>query len=681
MKRLPTAACAGLILGGLVAPAAAEVLKAECNKQWITVSVSPRQAGAYRLEALTPYDSTKPLTVWTGRVSGLRQIRFARIKGQEDLLYRRFRLVHTASGRATSARYVTVFHGNSRGFRIPWPDSKKGLSCPVMVDDLPRLGVKHITYNMNLPGVLKDPNAVEPGEPVVTVDGERFGINVSALRHLDHMFKTMTDMGINIFLVINNPVPTSPDPNNPFIHPLTDLANAPTHLGAFNITNRKGMNAYRAVIGFFAERYSRPDCKYGWVSSYVVGNEVQAHWSWYNMGRPKDDLFLDEYMKALRVTDLILRDTHPDLRAYVSMEHHWTQPVDMRGDVALTGIAARARAEGDFPWDLAFHPYPESLFQPNFLKDTSATFRYDTPKITFKNLEVLTDFMRQPSMLYQGKMRRIALTEQGFHMPGGPEGQSLQAAAYAAAYYRVLRLDGIVAFNLHRHVSHKGEGGLKLGLYDWDVAGSAPVGRPFASYEAFRLSGTPEAESHLAHLLPVLGLQSWSELLPSIQIDRSKPKPLFDPKMLVVDLMSLVHTATLEHLRPGLEWRNELAYDGITHMPAIYTHPRGNEMGYGTMTVQLPKVARGERLLFTASTGFINDTLDGVRWEVKINGKVLESGEQLTRAFIPRSFDLTPWAGQRIELALGVHQRENPGADWFCWAKPAIVRQTGSRSR
>ncbi len=681
MKGLLSLCVAGILLLIPIMNAEAEVVKVECSKQWITVSVIPRRAGTYRLEALRPYDDRTPEKLWTGRVSGLRQIRIPRISGNEDLLYRRFRLVENASGRASSARYVTVFHASDRGFHMPWPKSKKGLSCPVMLDDLPKLGVRHITYNMNLPGVLKDPETVTPGEPIITVDGERYGINLAAFRHLDFMIKAMTDMGINVFLVINNPVPTSPDPDNPFIHPETDLANAPTHLGAFNMTNRRGLNAYRAVIGFFAERYSRPDCRYGWVSSYIVGNEIQAHWSWYNMGRPTDDHFLDEYMKALRVTDLILRDTHPDLRAYVSMEHHWTQPVDLRGDVALTGLAARARAEGDFPWDLAFHPYPENLFQPNFLKDTSATWRYDTPKITFKNLEVLCDFMRQPSMLYRGRMRRIALTEQGFHMPGGTEGESLQAAAYAAAFYRVQHLDGIVAFNLHRHVSAKDEGGLKLGLYDWDASSSAPSGRRFASYEAFRLSGTPEAESQLAHLLPVIGLKSWTELLPTTRIDRTPPKPLFDPKTLVVDLMTKLNTAKLEHLRPGLEWRNELAYDGITHMPAIYTHPRGDTMGYGCMTIDLPKIQPGERLIFATSTGFINDTLDGVKWEVRIDGETLQAGEQLTRGFVARTFDLTRWAGRRVELALGVHQRENPGADWFCWAKPAIVRQTTSTKR
>ncbi len=674
---LRTAAMVAVLCASLTGVAgAAMLINAEASKSTITITAKSDKPGLFRLEALKPWQKSGGVTVWNGKLVGEQKLSVPRVRDGEDLLYRRFRLVDAKTGKTVSTRYVTEFTENSRGFRIPWPSSKKGMSCPWMIDDLVTLGVKHITTNINLIGVLKPPEDVKPGEPVIEVDGERYGINMNTFYGFDKHFKELTDAGMNIFAVINNPIPSKPDPSNPFIHPETDLANAPMHLGAFNLTNDRGLKAYRAVIGFFAERYSRPDCKYGWVSSYIVGNEVQAHWSWYNMGRPSDQHFLDEYMKAVRVTDLVLRDTHPDLRAFVSMEHHWTAPVDMQGDVVLEGLAKRSNLEGNFPWDVAFHPYPQDLFKPNFLKDDQALLRYDTPKITFKNLEVLPDFLSQPRFLYNGKLRRIALTEQGFNADPTPEGEQMQAAAYAAAYYRVERINGIVAFNLHRHVSARDEFGLRLGIWDFpdvDNPNTGKISRKLPSWEAFRLSGTPEAEQKLAHLLPVLGAKSWQQLLPSKNIDRSKPKPAFAGKNLVADLSLLIDTAKLDNLQVGLEWRKELVSDGVTHMSAIYSHPPKEGTGYGTMEIKLPKITKKQKLVFTASTGFTNDSLDGVDWSVMVNGKQIAKGTQTTRGWQPRSFDLSAYAGQTVKLGLGVNGRQNLGADWFCWAKPAVL--------
>lgn len=663
------------------AVSAAMIVTAEANKSTITVTAKSASPGNYRLEALRPWQISGGVNVWNGKISGQQKLSFARVQNGEDLLFRRFRLVDAKTGLSTKTQYVTEFSGNSRGFRIPWPASRKGMSCPWMIDDLVTLGVKHITTNINLIGVLKPPEDVKPGEPVIEVDGERYGINMDTFRGFDKQFKELTDAGMNIFAVINNPIPSKPDPSNPFIHPETDLANAPMHLGAFNITNDRGLKAYRAVIGFFAERYSRPDCKYGWVSSYIVGNEVQAHWSWYNMGRPSDQHFLDEYIKAVRVTDLILRDTHPDLRAFVSMEHHWTAPVDMQGDVVLEGLAKRSTMEGNFPWDVAFHPYPQDLFKPNFLKDDQALLRYDTPKITFKNLEVLPDFLSQPRFLYKGKLRRIALTEQGFNADPTPEGEQMQAAAYAAAYYRVAHINGIVAFNLHRHVSARDEFGLRLGVWDFpdvDNPYTGKLSRKLPSWDAFRLSGTPEADQKLAYLLPVLGAKSWQQLLPSKNIDRSKPKPAFAGKNLVADLCLLIDRAKLDNLQPGLEWRKELVSDGVTHMSAIYSHPPKTGTGYGTMDVKLPVITKKQKLVFVTSTGFINDSTDGVDWFVMVNGKQLATGTQTTRGWIARRIDLSSYAGQTIHLGLGVNARKELGADWFCWTLPAVLKVSAS---
>ena len=50
-------------------------------------------------------------------------------------------------------------------------------------------------------------------------------------------------------------------------------------------------------------------------------------------------------------------------------------------------LMAYCKAEGDFKWGVAIHPYPENLLDPKAWLDKKNTYATDTPYITFKNLE------------------------------------------------------------------------------------------------------------------------------------------------------------------------------------------------------------------------------------------------------------------------------------------------------
>ncbi|MCL2159375.1 MAG: DUF5722 domain-containing protein, partial [Oscillospiraceae bacterium] len=142
---------------------------------------------------------------------------------------------------------------------------------------------------------------------------------------------------------------------------------------------------------------------------------------------------------------------------------------------------------GDIGWNIAFHPYPQDLFDPRTWNDATATDSPDTYRITFKNLQVLVEYLRQTQMRYNGSARRVILSEQGFH--GGNNGQAaqeLQAAAYAYAYYKAASLPEIDAFILHRHVDHNQEGGLMLGLWTCENGEICEAGNKKLIYEIFR---------------------------------------------------------------------------------------------------------------------------------------------------------------------------------------------------
>jgi hypothetical protein len=250
-----------------------------------------------------------------------------------------------------------------------------------------------------------------------------------------------------------------------------------------------------------------------------MGNEVNSHWWWANMGRVGMEEFADDYLRTIRLAHGAIRRQCSWARLYVSLEHHWNIRY-AAGDVQqafparsfLDYFARRAREGGDFDWHIAFHPYPENLFEPRFWNDKSATTNVlTTPRITFKNIELLPAYLRRPELLFANQPRRIILSEQGFHTPAGSDGELIQAAAYCYAYKKIEPLDGVDAFILHRHVDNAHEGGLLLGLRSNQPSNGDRHPKK-KIYECFRVADTPDWEKAFEFALPVIGHNAWSDV-------------------------------------------------------------------------------------------------------------------------------------------------------------------------
>jgi hypothetical protein len=400
-----------------------------------------------------------------------------------------------------------------------WSAGIKGVQSIVDVEDAVKLGIKHAAHNVLLSQIV-DISGGSP-EAVWKVDDENVPIRLDVVRQLDVTFRRLTAAGVNNTIILLNSVPNGPDPKNPLIHPRTDLKHAPNHLGAFNTTSKPGERGFRAALEFLANRYSNPTGEHGWVSGYIIGNEVQAHWYWYNLGEATPADVIADYAHTLRVAHQSVRKFHPEVRIYVSMDHHWTASPDgnpkkaLPGKVLLDDLNARIKADGDFEWHVAFHPYPEDLFNPRTWNDKQATLDASTPKITFKNLEVLSQYLRRAGMQFENHPRRIILSEQGFHTPDGPDGERIQAAAFAYAYYRALHIDGIDAFILHRHVDHRDEGGLKLGIWTCKPGSATTPDRKKYLYYVFRAADTENWRQTFEFARPIIGIDRWEELLPA----------------------------------------------------------------------------------------------------------------------------------------------------------------------
>jgi hypothetical protein len=394
---------------------------------------------------------------------------------------------------------------------FPTAASKKGLQVE-MVDDALALGVKHAALNFDL-SRLVDP-AGDPANPTWELDGKTYHFHREYAEAIDRQIKALSDHGVLVYIIVLAYQSGDPQVNRIMLHPRC-VAHPPNGLGAFNTVTDEGRAWFEASMEFIAERWSRPDKQFGRAVGYIIGNEVNSHAAWCNMGPATMETFADDYLRTVRLAHDAIRKESSWARVYISLEHHWNIHYPALSELEsfaarpfLEYFAHRAKEGGDFDWCLAFHPYPENLFEPRFWNDKTATNGPNTPRITFKNLSMLTQFMNQRNLRYYGKPRSIILSEQGFHTPSGTNGQAIQAAAFCYAYKKVEALKGIDAFILHRHVDNPNEGGLLLGLRS--MTPSSTESRPKKLiYDCFRAADTSDWKKSFEFALPIVGLKSW----------------------------------------------------------------------------------------------------------------------------------------------------------------------------
>jgi Family of unknown function (DUF5722) len=461
------------------------------------------------------------------------KINIPRSDGPRDRLYSSFAVVVQSNQSLVvvgTNRYVEQFDALSK-FVQPFPaaSSKKGLQVQ-MLDDAIKLGVKHAALNVDLTRLV-DPSGGTNGF-VWPVDGRPVVFHRSAVVALDRQVKTLTDAGVIVSFIVLTYASGNDALDAMMLHPGYDRK-APNRLGAFNSETADGERHLRACFEFLADRYSEPQLYGGRVANYILGNEVNSHWFWSNMGRVSMETFAESHLRAARIAATAIRKASSSARLYLSLEHHWSirypggdAQQAFPGRAFLEYFNRRAREQGNFEWHLAFHPYPENLFEPRTWRDKSATTNENTPRITFRNLQLLERFLDREDLRWSGQPRRVILSEQGFHTVDGPNGELWQAAAFAYAYYKVARQPGIDAFILHRHVDHGHEGGLRLGLWSRDESAKSPAApkAPKKIYEVFRQSDTPEWEQAFAFALPVIGIERWEEVLGNPKSEVRNPK-------------------------------------------------------------------------------------------------------------------------------------------------------------
>ena len=453
--------------------------------------------------------------------------------GKRDRLYSRFRAALRAPGAEPvildGIAFVNQLGGEPGAGISAWeseyPTSRtiKGLQVH-MLDDAVALGVGHAALNLNLPTILRP--AATPTTITYRMDGRDYFFDGAYLAGFDRRVKELSDHGIIVNLILLNSmkwdsVEIHPDLRGILPHP----AYHPEGLiSAFNVTTAEALDYYKAFVEFTAWRYMQPGAPYGRACGLIIGNEVDSQWIWGNAGEMDVRQYVREYAMALRTAFYAARKQWSEARVYVSLDHLWTIPFGepdrqeqpgryYRGHDIIEHLNAIYQSEGNFDWSLAYHPYPEDLRHPDFWNDKTALPSFDSPRITFKNIEILPRYFSQPHLLYNGRLRHIILSEQGFNSDESEESERLQAAAYAYAYWRIERTPGIESFILHAHVDHRDEFGLSLGIWRRDKSSPLPnaPGSPKPIYEVFKGIDGPQREDILAQARAVVGEENWKD--------------------------------------------------------------------------------------------------------------------------------------------------------------------------
>lgn len=403
-----------------------------------------------------------------------------------DLLFCRFEVLTPDGKTVEGKKYVEEIVDSMRDYDYPTADTKKGLQV-ARVNDAMELGVKHAALNVNEGDFLllepEEGNTIE-----FDFNGKTYYFNKQIVERNDARVKELSDFGVIITYIVLNAQKWATNVSDE----MWDIIKHPNYDGKkdgnglisqFNVVTDKGIEYYTAFIAFLAERYTREDNKYGRAVGMIIGNEVNSGYTWCNSGLMTCEEYCRHYTKALRLAYQAASVYYKNIRIYISLDHFWTG-ANFGGDPMrfypsksiLENVNREFLSEGQVPWNIAHHPYPENLNFPDFWNDKTATDDPDTYRITFKNLEVLAQFLYKEDFLCNGKRRRIILSEQGFNSHWTPESEVVQAMAYGRAYKKIMQIPEIDSFILHAHGDNYQEFGLNLGLWrrkresgEWDA--------------------------------------------------------------------------------------------------------------------------------------------------------------------------------------------------------------------
>ena len=507
------------------------------TKTQITIRGHARGSGRYSLVEIPPYQDATELSDFLYE-QPLAQADFdttiARniLRGgfRFDRLLSKWAIIDRSSGQpvlACHARNVDEIPAVRQPAEMPLL-GKKGLGgfwLGPNVQDIDDLGIKSVTVNVVLTAFIStSPSSFGTyiGHPYA---GKQYYIDAGQVNALDATLKECTRRGIVtsvILLVSPDACPAAM--KKVMIHPECDGG----YYSMPNLTTIESVCAYAAIIDFMAKRYS--GSQYGRINHWIMHNEVDYGKEWTNMGDQPINNYMDAYYKSMRIVSNIARQYDQHTWVMGSYTHSWTASssdgagYNTKNMLEIT--KQYSRAEGDFPWGVAYHPYPQDLTKPRFwTDDTRSTYDMNSAYCTFKNLEVIDAWARDTDNFYQGRQKRlIFLSENGTNSPDYSDTQlSYQAAGACWAWKKVARLTGIDGIQWHNWQDNRAEFGLRIGLRRYTDDETDPNGRKPVWF-VWQAAETDQEDAVFQPYLKIIGRKSWDDIFNERLMDVDSPE-------------------------------------------------------------------------------------------------------------------------------------------------------------
>ena len=568
----------------------------------------------------------------------------------------------------------------------PYPVATSIKGVGGILADGVRMGVQHAAVNIPMDRLLTMTN--HGSQSIIHYyKNQPYYFDKAFLATLDQSISSYTNNNVLIYAILlmyPNNLLDADSPNRYIKHP---DGSEEANIDAVNLTDQRGVDYYGAIVSFLAERYNGDNPSCGRVVGYIVGNEITDQRVWHDMGDKSLAEFTRQYEWQLRMTNTLVKKASAAARVYVSMEHHWNSSTaeGYCGKELLETLNEYTKAAGDYGWNVAYHSYPDDITDPRTWND-NVTDDLNTKKITFKNIQVLPQFLSQDSMKYNGESRRVVLSEQGFNTRyaklSEEEAEAEQAAGYAYAFYKIASTPGIDAFILHRHVDGESEG-FRFGLWTTIEGEESQPGRQKKIYDVFKYIDTEKSREATEFALDFISkdtgktLNNWKDIIPEfneadmfntictrpavVSANAGSPSQI-DGKQTITDGTSLDNWFT-KQLTKNLELADDTAssrkvvkasvvsggwmdaeYNGITYQPA-----------------QALDLADKPVLTVTLQAENVGGYQKGVEYMIRVHSgrHVLEgTAERLGDSWQTLAVDLTGFAGIRTVDRIDI------------WAKP-----------
>ena len=409
------------------------------------------------------------------------------------------------------------------------PLTKKGLLVQLdMLADAFELGVKHVNVNFNLAHITAGTGIS------YTYEGKTYQFDAAQIADYDRTISAFSGKDLMITAIVLN---GWNDRMKELIYPGVPKSSQAFYYG-FNTATKEGCETTRALLSFLAERYSGENPNCGRVSHWIIGNEINNNYNWNYMGKMDSGKYADEFVRSFRVCYTAIKSHSANARVFFSIDENWNDPaadgqVKYSGKEILDKVNYRIRQGGNLNWNLAYHPYPYPMTEPEFWDDHTTgavTQNIGTQVIDFENLKVLTDYLSTGELLApDGTPRRVILSEQGFTAVSPTRGDVTkeQAAAFAYAYYIADSNPLVDALILSRQVDAPSEVRTSCAFGLWSckmdagdqiiAAGRRKIWAVFRDIDKKdkTLEATEFAKS-------IIGISKWSDVVPNFRWARQE---------------------------------------------------------------------------------------------------------------------------------------------------------------